>query len=93
MKKETTFNVYFNDDVNCPVIVFNADSLAECKNYIEEQLEGKTPVNDEYPCTDDVMRSSRTFCYEVYEGEMVVEEDGDAVFNDCCYSSDFYYIN
>lgn len=89
--KEKRFKVYYNDDVNCPAIVFEADTLAECKDWIEEDLKGKTPVNDEYPCTDDVMYSSKTFCYEVYDGEMIVEDDGEAAFNDCCYSSDYYY--
>ena len=91
--EENKFNVYFNDDVNLPIIVFESDSLEECKDWIKEQLKGKTPVDDEYPCTDDVMCSSRTFGYEVYKGSMIVEEDGEPVFNNCCYSSDFYYTD
>ena len=91
--KENKFKVYYNDDVNCSPIVFEADTLAECKDWIAKQLEGKTPVNDEYPCTEDVMRSAKTFSYEVYEGEMIVEEDGDAIFKDFCYTSDYYYTN
>ena len=92
--EEKIFNVYFNDGVNCPIIVFEADVLEACKDWIKEQLKGKTPVNDEYPCTDDVMSSSRTFGYEVYKGGMIVEtEDGKPVFNNCCYSSDFYYTD
>ena len=39
--KETTFNVYFNDGVKSPIIVFEADTLADCKDWIEEQLKGK----------------------------------------------------
>ena len=77
--------VYKNDDVNEPVDVFSADTIAECKEWINEQLEGMTPVNEEYPCTDDVMRSFKTFQYEVYEGEMITE------ISDLCYSSDYYY--
>ena len=91
--KENKFKVYFNDDVNCPVIVFEADTLAECKNWIEEDLKGKTPVNDEFPCTEDVMRSSRTFSYEVYEGEITGEEDGESIYEDFCYTCDYYYTN
>ena len=63
------------------------------KIWIEEDLKGKTPVNDEFPCTEDVMYSSKTFCYEVYDTDTIVEEDGDDTFYDCCYSSDFYYTN
>ena len=91
--KEKRFNVYYNDGVNCPAIVFEADSLVECKDWIEEDLKGKTPVNDEFPCTEDVMYSSKTFSYEVYDTDTIVEEDGDDTFYDCCYSSDFYYTN
>ena len=91
--KETKFNVYYNDGVNSPAIVFEAGTVTEYEDWIAEQLKGKTPVNDEFPCTEDVMRSASTFCYEVYDGEMIVEKDGEAMFNDCCYSSDFYYTN
>lgn len=91
--KENKFNVYFNDEVNEPVVVFSADTLKECKDWIKEQLKWKTPVNDEYPCTDDIMRSSRTFVYEVYKGGMIVEDDGEAEFNECLYYSDYYYTD
>ena len=37
------------------------------------------------------MRSSKTFYYEVYEGEMITEIDGVAVYSDLCYSSGYYY--
>ena len=91
--EEKKFNVYFNDEVNCPAVVFSADTLKECKDWIKDELKGKTPVNDEYPCTDDVMYSSRTFYYEVYEGDIIVEVDGEHVFNDCCYYSNYYYTD
>ena len=91
--EEKKFNVYFNDEVNCPVVVFSADTLKECKDWIKDELKCKTPVNDEYPCTDDVMYSSRTFYYEVYEGDIIVEVDGEPVFNNCCYYSNYYYTD
>lgn len=89
--------VYKNDEVNEPVDVFSADTIAECKEWINEQLEGMTPVNEEYPCTDDVMRSSKTFYYEVYD-KPIVETNGseyasDWTYNDAVYTSDYYYNN
>lgn len=90
MKKHV---VYFNDGVNEPVVVFSADTLKECKDWIKEQLKGKTPVNYEYPCTDDVIYSSRTFVYEVYKGGMIVEEDGEAKLNECLYYSDYHHTD
>ena len=84
--------VYYNDGVNEPADVFSADTAEECKSWIAEQLKGEIPVDDEHPCTDDVMYSSHTFYYEVYEGDMIVEnEDGVAEYNDLCYASDYYY--
>ena len=79
--------VYYNDEVNDPNEVFTADTLTECEDWIEDQLEGKTPVNEEY---DDSMLS-KVFSYEVYEGEMITEVNGQAVYNDWCYASDYYY--
>ena len=79
--------VYYNDEVNDPNEVFTADTLTECEDWIEDQLEGKTPVNEEY---DDSMLS-KVFSYEVYEGEMITEINGQAVYNDWCYASDYYY--
>ena len=83
--------VYYNDEVNEPAEVFTADTLTECEDWIEDNVEGLTPVNDEYPCTDDVFRSSKVFCYEVYEGEVITESDGQAFFDDWCFASEYYY--
>ena len=79
--------VYYNDEVNEPAEVFTADTLTECEDWIEDHVEGLTPVNDEY----DVFMSCEVFSYEVYEGEMITEVNGQAVYNDWCYSSDYYY--
>ena len=83
--------VYYNDEVNEPADVFSADTLEECKHWIDLQLEGKIPVDEEHPCTHDIMYSSHTFYYEVYEGDMIVETNGVAEYNDLCYASDYYY--
>lgn len=81
--------VYKNDDVNEPVDVFSADTIAECEEWINEQVEGLTPVTEQYD--ERVVNTSKTFYYEVYEGEMITEIDGVAVYSDLCYSSDYYY--
>ena len=83
--------VYYNDGVNEPADVFSADTVEECKDWIEKQLEGLTQVDDEHPCTDNVMYSSHTFYYEVYEGDMIVGTNVLAEYNDLCYTSDYYY--
>ena len=83
--------VYKNDEVNEPVDVFSADTIAECKEWINEQVEGLTPVTEQYD--ERVVNTSKTFYYEVYEGEMITEIDGVAEYSDLCYSSDYYYNN
>ena len=84
--------VYYNDEVNVPADVFTADTLEECKKWIDGQLEGMTPVDDEHPCSEKVFDSASTFFYEVYEGEPIVEtEDGEAELKDAFYTSGHYY--
>lgn len=89
--------VYKNDEVNEPADVFSADTIAECKEWINEQLKGMTPVNEEFPCTDDVMYSSKTFFYEVYDRPIVEtngsEYESDWTYNDAVYTTDYYYNN
>lgn len=89
--------VYYNDGVNEPADVFSADTLEECKHWIAEQLEGKIPVDEEHPCTDDVMYSSKTFFYEVYDRPIVEtngsEYESDWTYNEAVYTSDYYYTD
>ena len=93
--KKKKYIVYYNDEVNEPADVFSADTIEECKQWIDAQLEGMTPVDEEHPCTDDVMYSSKTFYYEVYD-KPIVETNGseyasDWEYNEAVYSSDYYY--
>ena len=85
--------VYLNDEVTEPIVVFSADMVSECKEWIAKQLEGLTPVDDEHPCTEEVMNSSHTFYYEVYEGEMIITTNSVEEYGELCYSSDYYYTD
>ena len=89
--------IYLNDEVTEPIVVFSADTVSECKEWIAKQLEGLTPVDDEHPCTDNVMYSSKTFYYEVYD-KPIVETNGseyasDWVYNEAVYTTDYYYTD
>ena len=89
--------VYYNDEVNEPADVFSADTLEECKQWIDAQLEGITPVDEEHYCTDDVFRSTKVFYYEVYD-KPIVETNGsesasDWVYNEAVYTTDYYYTD
>lgn len=87
------YTVYYNDQVNEFANVFSSDSLGECMKWIDSQLECMTPVNEENPCTDDVMRSSKTFFYELYERPVVEVVDDKVIYNEPIYSTDYYYAN
>lgn len=97
--KEKNFVVYYNDQVNEPAEMFSAETLEECINWINANLEGMMPVDDEHACTDDVFYSSTTFLYEVYEGGIIVgtgeedEEDEEPEWKDPCYTSGYYYAD
>ena len=89
--------IYYNDEVNEPADVFSADTLEECKQWIDAQLEVKIPVDEEHPCTDNVMYSSKTFYYEVYD-KPIVETNGseygsDWTYNDAVYSTGYFYAD
>lgn len=85
--------VYYNDEVNVPVDVFTSDTLEECKKWIDGQIEGMTPVDEEHPCTDDVMYSSKTFFYEVYDRPMIKTVNDEDIFNEAVYMTDYYYAD
>ena len=90
------FRVYYVDDVNVSAEMYSSDSLAMSINYVEQQLEGMMKVDEEHPCSDCVMNSSRTFRYEIYDGDFIdecgSEYPSDWIYRDPVYISDTYYV-
>ena len=90
------FIVYYVDDVNVPSDVYSADTLAMCIQYVDLQLLGMRRVDEEHPCSDSVMNSSRTFRYEIYRGGFIDKCDSeypsDWVYLEASYVSDTYYV-
>lgn len=85
-------NIYYNDDVNQSFCVHTCSTIDEAKDWISNQLKGYTVVDADHPCTKDVMGSSRTALYEVYDGEPVTTgEDGEPTFASPIYESDYFY--
>ena len=73
--------------------MFSADTLEECKEWINNELEGMPPVTELYD--DRVVNSSKTFYYEVYD-KPIVETNGsefasDWTYNNSVYQTDYYY--
>lgn len=88
---EKKYKVYYNDEVNGIVEVFAADTLDECKQWINEDLANKTPVDEEHNCTDNILYSAKTFYYEVYDRPVVEVIDDEDIFNEPVYSTGYYY--
>lgn len=90
MKK---FNVYYNDDVITPVEMFSAETIEECKRWIEDKVSSLIPVDDDHKCSNKVFDSSDVFCFEIYDRPIVEVIDDEDVFNEPVYQSSPYYYS
>lgn len=93
MKQEKKYVVYYNDGVNEVADIFSADTLDECKKWIDEYLAPMTPVDEEHNCSEDVFRSSSVFFLEVYDRPIVEVVDDEEIFNEAVYSTPYYYAD
>lgn len=85
-------NIYYNDGVNPSACVHTCNTLEEAKEWIKHELKGCTMVDADHQCTEDVMASSKTALYEVYDGEPItLDEDGEPNFEEPIYESDYFY--
>ena len=82
-------NIYFNDGVQPSTCVRTCRTIEEAKEWIKEQLKGYTMVDDNHPCTDDVIASSRTAEYMVFDCEPFVA--GAPFYGQLIYESDYFY--
>ena len=85
------YTVYYNDEVNEITPMFSADTLKACMKWIDEQLEGKTSVDAQYD--ENVVNTSKTFIYEVYDRPVVEIVDDEVIYNEPIYSTDYYYAD
>ena len=84
-------NIYYNDGVQPSTCVRTCRTLEEAKEWISEQLKGYTMVDDNHPCTDDVIASSKTAEYMVFDCEPFVA--GAPFFGQLIYVSDYFYTD
>ena len=83
--------IYYNDGVDC-VCVHKCSTLGEAKEWIAHELEGRTMVDDDHRCTEDVLASAKTALYEVYDGEpLIMKEHGEYSFAELLFVSDHFY--
>ena len=85
-------NIYYNDGVQPSTCVRTCRTLEEAKKWISEQLKGYTMVDDIHPCSDDVIASSKTAEFMVFDGEpFAIGVDGEPYFRELVYESDYFY--
>ena len=84
--------IYFNDGVNLVECVHTCSTLEEAKKWISHELKGRTIVDADHQCTEDVMTSSKTGLYVVFDGEPIsLDKDGEPNLAEPIYSSDHFY--
>lgn len=84
-------NIYFYDGVQQSTCVHTCSTLEKAKKWVNKQLKGYTMVDDDHPCSDDVIASSKTAMYMVFDGEPLV--DGGPYFWQLVYLSDYFYTD
>ena len=84
-------NIYYNDGVQPSTCVRTCRTLEVAKKWISEQLKGYTMVDDNHPCSDDVIASSKTAEYMVFDCEPFVA--GAPFFGQLIYVSDYFYTD
>lgn len=86
-----TYNVYYNDNVNEPVLLGTAYTLPEAQEIAKREAIGHGRVLE--GDNVDVFASASTARIEVYEGEMVTIVDDEPQLNDAVYATPYFYVN
>lgn len=86
--------IYYVDGVNPSTCQHTCSTLEEAKKWINEKLGGYTMVDPHASCSEDVMESSKTAFFAVYDGDPItLNEYGDEVFDEPIYASSYFYAN
>lgn len=84
-----TYKIYYNDNVNEPVLLGGASSLDEARKRADKEASCYDKVAD---CDNvDVFGSASTARIEVYEGDMATIVDDEPQMNDAVYSTSYFY--
>ena len=86
------YNIYFNDGVNAVSLVHSCDTYEDAEKWVKNYVKDKTPVDKDHHCTEDVFNSSKVASLEVYKGEPIVEIDGEPLYKEPLYTSDYFYV-
>lgn len=87
------YNIYFNDGVNAASILKTTDTFDAAKDYVEKYINEHVKVDEEHPCSEDVFSSAKTALLQVYDGEPISMEKGEAILKEPVYESATFYTD
>ena len=85
------YKIYYNDNVNEPVLLDVTSSLNEAKKMADEEAGEYDRVIE--GDNVDVFASASTARIEVYEGEMMTIVGDEPHLNNAVYTTEYFYIN
>ena len=84
--------IYYADGVNPSTCQHTCSTLKEAKKWINEQTKGRTMIDPYASCSEDVMESSKTAFFAVFDGDPVsFDENGEEVFHEPIYATPYFY--
>lgn len=86
------FNIYYEDGVNPSECVHTCNTIEEAKQWTNHELKGHTMVDNNHPCSGDMIASSRAAQYLVFDGAPITTgENGESVLALPVYESAYFY--
>lgn len=87
-------NIYYEDGVQPSTCVHSCSTIEEAKQWVNHELKGHTMVDANHPCSGDMIASSRTAQYLVFDGEPITTgENGKPVLELPLYESNYFYTD
>lgn len=90
IKEQIAYKVYYNDNVNGPVLLGVSASIDEAKAMADREASGHDRVED--GDNVDVPSSASTARIEVYEGGIVTIVDDEPQLNEAVYVTGYFYV-
>ena len=90
IKEQIAYKVYYNDNVNGPVLLGVSASIDEAKAMADKEASGHNCVEE--GDNVDVFSSASTARIEVYEGDIVTIVNDEPQLNDYVYATGYFYV-
>lgn len=87
------YNIFVNDGVNTPSCLKKMAYLDEARKWADDYVSERLIVDENNPCSEEVLQSSRTANLQVYDGEPIAMEKGEATLKEPVYESATFYTD